>query len=115
MKSHTDAPAHPSAVGYWKNTLDSESAQTDFHPWTHDVYSQTLESTEQGVIDRVLSKSYITALSQEDKDNLVAEIKRIVQKGDGKVWIDQDKGIFGESGLLPVGRTVASRGVCGSC
>ena len=105
--SHPDSPSHSLAVGYWKNTLDSESAQTAFHPWTHDVYTQTLESTEQGVVDRVLSKSYITALSQEDRDNLVAEIRKIVQRGDGKVWIDQAQGIFGKRWA---GRPVAGDG-----
>jgi len=60
------------------------------------VFTQTLETTAQGVVDRALSKSYITALSDAEKAKLVAQINEIVKRGDGKVWIDEAKGVFGE-------------------
>ena len=44
----------------------------------------------------MLSKSFITALEEEEQREVLQEVKRVVEKGDGKVWIDQEAGTFGE-------------------
>lgn len=83
-------------MGLWKNIFESEVYKTKFHPVEHTVYEQTLVGTTQGVIDRALSKSFITALPEEKQAELSKQITDIVNKGDGKVWIDEVAGTFGE-------------------
>jgi hypothetical protein len=48
------------------------------------------------VIDRVLSKSYITALSSEDQDKIKLRVEEILKNGEGLKWIREDEGIFGK-------------------
>ena len=42
----------------------------------------------------MLSKSYIAVLSDEDRVKLMAVLREIVQRGVGKFWVDEAKGIF---------------------
>jgi len=44
-------------------------------------------------MDRVLSKSYITALSEEEKEKLCAEIEAVLEEEENK-WIDESNGVF---------------------
>jgi hypothetical protein len=57
-------------------------------------WKRSIETTEESVIDRVLSKSYIAVLSDENKANTVSRLREIVQRGEGKIWIDEVRGIF---------------------
>jgi hypothetical protein len=52
-----------------------------------------IPTTTKGVQDRVLSKSYITILSEEDKGRLCMEIEALLEE-ENKVWIDESSGIF---------------------
>lgn len=63
-------------------------------PAKHELYDVVVEGTEQVVVDRALSKSFVTSLPEAQKDTVVSQIRKIVQKGDGKVWIDEAKGTF---------------------
>jgi len=53
-----------------------------------------LPSSEQGVVDRILSKSYITALNQEEQEKIANDMRAIVKRGEGKEWIDEKEGTF---------------------
>jgi hypothetical protein len=57
--------------------------------WTHRV-----PTTDQFVTDRVLSWSYIAVLPPDEKVKLVEDIKDILGRGDGKVWINREEGTF---------------------
>jgi hypothetical protein len=46
------------------------------------------------VTNRAMSKSYITVQPKDIKAMIKAEIKNIVERGDGKQWIDEDHGLF---------------------
>lgn len=46
------------------------------------------------MIDRVLSKSYIAVLDEEEKAKLITRVQQIVQKGEDKIWIDEKAGVF---------------------
>lgn len=41
-----------------------------------------------------MSKSYIAVQSEDIKATIKAGITEIVDRGDGKQWIDEDKGLF---------------------
>lgn len=57
-------------------------------------WKRSIEATEESVINRVLSKSYIAVLSDEDRVKLMAVLREVVQRGVGKIWVDEAKGIF---------------------
>jgi hypothetical protein len=51
------------------------------------------------VIDRVVSKSYITAQTAEEQAKIGRNVVAILNEGQDRKWIDEEQGIFGESSL----------------
>jgi hypothetical protein len=45
-------------------------------------------------MDRAQSKSYISVLPPDEKANVVEDIKVILQRGDGMVWINKEEGTY---------------------
>ncbi|GAA6040880.1 hypothetical protein JCM8097_003165 [Rhodosporidiobolus ruineniae] len=81
--------------GYWKSIWKLEEFPQLFTaPEEHHVYTRTLPTNEDLVVDRAFSKSYITALSSEDRAELEEKLREIVRRGDGKEWIDEKEGTF---------------------
>ncbi|GAA5888259.1 hypothetical protein JCM5296_000250 [Sporobolomyces johnsonii] len=80
--------------GYWRSIFDTAFYSEAFEAPVQELYHRILPTTEQGVIDRVLSKSFITALSEEEQAKVIKEVEAVVQKGDGRKWIKEDEGIF---------------------
>lgn len=48
------------------------------------------------MIDRMNSKSYITALSESEREMLDRKAREVVQEGEGLKWVDREQGLFGE-------------------
>ena len=48
----------------------------------------------EAVTDRAMSKSYIAVQPENIKATIKADIKEIIDRGDGRRWIDEDKGFF---------------------
>jgi len=46
------------------------------------------------VTDRALSKSYITVLPPDEKAKVVDDLKAILQRGDGRIWINKEEGTY---------------------
>jgi hypothetical protein len=51
-------------------------------------------ATIELAVSRAASKSYIAVLPQNEKYQVESDIRKIVEKGDDKVWIDTAKGAF---------------------
>ena len=51
-------------------------------------------TSEQGVVDRALSKSYITAQPPEEQAKIEQGIRDILKTASGRVWIDENAGTF---------------------
>lgn len=81
-------------MGYWRSIYDTTEYESAFTLPTESHYTRALPTTEDLVVDRAFSKSYITALSDAERDTLGNEIREVVRKGDGKRWIDKDQGVF---------------------
>jgi hypothetical protein len=81
-------------LGLWRQTWDTPSYKTNFQRPEENTWSYNLPGTLDIVIDRALSKSYITVLSEDEKAFVTADLKKIVDKGDDKVWTDKSQGIF---------------------
>ena len=75
--------------------FDSPEYKDNFvGPAQLEVFSMVIEGSEELVVDRALSKSYVTSLPEEVKAEVVENIRKIVKRGDGKVWIAQEMGTF---------------------
>jgi hypothetical protein len=79
--------------------FDTPEYLSSFHPSELTHYHRKLSTTAQLVKDRVQSKSFITALSDEKQKEVLEGVEEIVKRGEGKRWIDESKGTFGESVL----------------
>lgn len=84
--------------GYWKTMYDTAALKEYFEVVEPQHYTRTIPTTVQGVIDRVLSKSFITVLRQDKQDSLVKKIRDLFEsKSDeelGRTWIDKEQGVF---------------------
>lgn len=74
------------SIKYCKQANFEVPQQLDFH-----VVHPT---TSQGVIDRVWSKSYITAQPKQVQDEIAERIKQILEDGQDRIWIDEKEGVF---------------------
>ncbi|KAM0754816.1 S-adenosyl-L-methionine-dependent methyltransferase [Meredithblackwellia eburnea MCA 4105] len=82
-------------LGLWKAMFDSPNYKDNYvGPPDYEQYHTTVVGTEQLVIDRLLSKSFITSLSAEEQAVVVQKSRDVVKKGDDMVFIDKEKGTF---------------------
>ncbi|GAA5991270.1 hypothetical protein JCM11641_000407 [Rhodosporidiobolus odoratus] len=81
-------------LGYWKHIWDLPSFTSSFAPEQYALFHQSLPTTEDLVVDRCFSKSYITALAGEDKKKVEQGIREAVREGTGKKWIKKEEGTF---------------------
>ncbi|KIY72187.1 S-adenosyl-L-methionine-dependent methyltransferase [Cylindrobasidium torrendii FP15055 ss-10] len=81
-------------LGLWRATWDTPSYQKHFKPPVEQTWSYHIPGTVEGAIERAGSKSYIQTLAPSDREAALADVKRIVEQGDGMKWIDKDAGIF---------------------
>ena len=93
---------------------DTEAYKSTFAAPVYEQFTRVLPTTEDLVVDRVMSKSYITALDQSRKDTLEVEIRKVVQGADDRRWIDEKEAVFGQSpGVLTRrGHCADSRSMC---
>lgn len=86
---------HRYRLGRWKAIFDTQAYKKYFAGFTEKHVTRTIETTEQGVVDRVMSKSYIADLPDERRQKLEQEVREAIRGADSKSWIDKEKGIFG--------------------
>jgi len=78
----------------WRALFETQSFQSLFRPQKERSWCYSLVGSVDIVTDRAMSKSYIAVQPEDIKATVKAEIAEIVQRGDGKRWIDKDKGLF---------------------
>ncbi|TFK76399.1 S-adenosyl-L-methionine-dependent methyltransferase [Pluteus cervinus] len=78
----------------WRQTFATPGYLEFFKPPIEKVWTYTLNATVESVVNRVLSKSYVAVLPEEEKLQVQDNVRTIVGRGDGKIWIDEDKGVF---------------------
>jgi len=80
--------------GLWRKVFDTPSYQKYFQTAEESVWSYHLPGSLDIVTNRVFSKSYIAVQSDEEKEKVKAHVNAIIDKGEGKVWIDEKEGVF---------------------
>jgi len=78
----------------WRETFNTDAYKSYFHPQEELSWVRVIPTTREGVVDRVLSKSYITQLSENDRIRLREEIRNYLDEETSKVWIDKENGVF---------------------
>ncbi|PKI82654.1 hypothetical protein MVES1_003912 [Malassezia vespertilionis] len=81
----------------WKKMEETPSYQKYYQPLPPVHIQRALPTTEQDAIDRVMSKSYISILSDEHKQLLTDKMRQILEGPDtatGRKWIDKLRGKF---------------------
>lgn len=78
----------------WRQSFSTPSYKNHFQPPEEKEWTYEVTGTLQLSIERTLSSSSIAVASEEEKAGVVKEVTRIIQAGDGMVWVDKDKGIF---------------------
>lgn len=81
-------------LGLWRATFGTPGYQALFAPPEETQWSDQLLGTERIVVDRACSKSYIAVLPEEERKQVVEDIKGILARGDDLVWTDKEKGEF---------------------
>lgn len=81
-------------LGLWRQVFDAPSYPKLFHPPEEVVFPHIITGTVEAVTERVCTKSYIAVQSEEERAKILRLVSEIVERGDGKVWVDKDKGIF---------------------
>jgi hypothetical protein len=78
----------------WRQTFDTPSYKEFFEAPEEFVWSYSLIGTEEIVVNRACSKSYIAILPPKEKEEVCRKIKDILEVGEDKEWIDKAAGIF---------------------
>jgi len=80
--------------GYWRQTFDTPSYQKYFEPPKQKTWSYHIIGTKESAVERASSKSFVAVLPDDKKKEVQDEIRRIVDEGAGKSWIDESQGTF---------------------
>ncbi|KAG6866955.1 hypothetical protein C0991_003871 [Blastosporella zonata] len=81
-------------LNLWRQTFETASYQTFFQPPVEKAWPYSLPTTVDIAVDRASSKSYIAVLSPSEKANVQDYVRKIAEKGEDKVWIDEANGLF---------------------
>ncbi|KAK7052306.1 S-adenosyl-L-methionine-dependent methyltransferase [Favolaschia claudopus] len=87
-----DAPHTRS--GLWRQLYKTPAYTQAFTPPEETVLPYIVPNTQEGVIERGLSSSRVAVLSDEQKQEFVRDAEAILKRGEGRVWIEEEKGIF---------------------
>ncbi|KAK4053888.1 hypothetical protein OIO90_003725 [Microbotryomycetes sp. JL221] len=80
--------------GYWKTIYDTAEYNDNFDKHEVHTFKRGLPVTEDLAIDRVLSKSYITALDDDKKAKLTEQMRQVLRDAEDKVIVDEKAGTF---------------------
>ncbi|KAJ7088583.1 S-adenosyl-L-methionine-dependent methyltransferase [Mycena epipterygia] len=90
-----DAKGSPSWLsGNWRQIFSTPSYVKFFGQPKEQSFRYDTSGTMDGIVNRGLSSSRIATLPDTEKAAFVKDVEAIVQRGEGKVWIEQEKGIF---------------------
>ncbi|KAK6503813.1 hypothetical protein TWF481_008819 [Arthrobotrys musiformis] len=81
-------------LGWWKVIFELPEYK-ELYEEKYEEYEtvRTLSATVDAVVERILSKSYITALDEEEKVKVEKSVREILET-ERKQWDDEGKGVF---------------------
>ncbi|KAA1471133.1 S-adenosyl-L-methionine-dependent methyltransferase [Dentipellis sp. KUC8613] len=80
-------------LGLWRKVFN-ETYEKLFEPPVEKVWDYLLPGTLEIVTNRAFSRSYVAIQTDDVKAKIKTDIQAIVERGDGKKWIDEANGVF---------------------
>jgi len=80
-------------LGLWRNMYKVPAFDL-FRERQEQEISWIMPTTTPRAVERIFTKSYIAVLPDEEKTKLRAKIQEVVEKGEGRKWIDEKEGLF---------------------
>jgi len=80
--------------GLWRKAFEVPSWNQLFTLPVEKVFTYNHSGTLEKLVDRAISKSDVAPLPGEEKDAIRKDITEYIKRGDGKIWIDEEKGVF---------------------
>ncbi|KAJ7750475.1 S-adenosyl-L-methionine-dependent methyltransferase [Mycena maculata] len=78
-------------TGLWRQIFEAPSYTKYFlHP-EEQTFRYEIPGTTEGIVSRGLSSSRITVLAESEKEEFVKDVEAIMERGESKVWIEEDK------------------------
>ncbi|KAJ7343462.1 S-adenosyl-L-methionine-dependent methyltransferase [Mycena albidolilacea] len=81
-------------LGLWRRAFDTAEYQKVFEPPQERTWSAPLSTSLDIVVDRACTKSYMAILPDDEIKLVRKDLTAVVEKGEGKVWIDESEGVF---------------------
>lgn len=94
------APYYPSrteansARGAWRQIFSLPTYTSNFEPPTDETIRTIATGTRASVTAYLLSASGIAVLPSDDKAKVATKVAEVLEKGEGLVWQDKEKGEF---------------------
>jgi len=79
--------------GLWRQLFETPSYQKFFGTAEETRWKYVLPITIEGVVTRSLSKSYISALPEDERKS-VADSLRNILGSEQKTWVNEEEGVF---------------------
>ncbi|KAJ7489411.1 S-adenosyl-L-methionine-dependent methyltransferase [Mycena latifolia] len=80
--------------GLWRKLFSTPSYTEFFNAPEQEIFQYDAVGTLDGMISRGLTSSRTAILTDVGKEAFRRDVETIVQRGEGKVWVDQEKGTF---------------------
>jgi SAM-dependent methyltransferase len=81
-------------LGLWRAMFEASNYNKHFTPPDEQQWPYSLPATAELVVNRAFTKSYIAVLPEEQKRSVEQDVRNIVERGEDRIWIDQEKGVF---------------------
>ncbi|ESK94566.1 methyltransferase type 11 [Moniliophthora roreri MCA 2997] len=81
-------------LNLWRKAFDTSSYQAAFNPPEEKTWTYEIPATVDLTVDRACSKSYIAVLPEAEKSSVIEDTQGILERGEGKEWIDEAQGVF---------------------
>lgn len=78
----------------WEAAFRTASYKTQFQPEERFSTEWVVPTTVDGVLDRMLSKSYVSVLGDGEKEVLKERAADVLRRGEGVKWVDVEEGVF---------------------
>jgi len=91
---HGDSGYLKWGTGAWRQIFETPSYTKYFLQPEEQIFRYGIPGTMEAVVSRALTSSRVSTLTDTEKATFVKDAEAIIQRGEGKVWIEEDKGIF---------------------
>lgn len=87
-------PETRTAMDAWRNIFSLPTYISNFEPPTEEIVRTKAIATREGISAYLLSASHIAVLPADEKAKITTQVAEVLDRGEGLVWVDKEKGEF---------------------